>query len=604
MKRRHVKSIVLLIIFGFLICTTPLNAAIGGTTKIEVNVNIFPTVLEPGEAATLTVTVKEVGDDDANDVVVTPTVEGYSNIVVSPPSASVSKIPEGEQRTFKFKIFVPNNEEEGSKSIQVKVEYTDPGVVSDKRSSITKYVSFTVKKPTTYSGYSSSGYSSASSSSDSFFVVVILMVGIGAGIGLYLRNKNRTKKQTPHTKKSISRAKELFPSELLKKYEPLEFIGEGGFAKVFKAKRKSDGKIVAVKIPRIDEKTSKVFLREVGTWLHLDHPNIVKLYEADILPIPHLEMEYVEGINLNGKTIRSLEEYPKPVDEELALRFVKGVTQAVKYAHSQNVLHRDIKPLNILLKHNFTPKLTDWGLSKIGVTTSSKTATGYTPLYAAPEQLLPSHYGHTDHRTDLYQVGAVLYELLTGQPPYEGHSQAELIGKITDPNYLPKKPSEFNPELYIFDQFFEKALAKRKEDRFQSADELLKALEELEKVVRKRKELKKTVAELKKDLNRSKLELKKSRSAEEAKLKTLEILDLYQKLAMLYCELNSQSELLELLGSLKYYVKSEELKKDVEAAREYLKYYINEDIPIGNEFAQRLNELISHIKMEVKEDNA
>ncbi|ALM75537.1 protein kinase domain-containing protein [Thermococcus barophilus] len=428
-------------------------------------------------------------------------------------------------------------------------------------------------------------------------MILVLVVGIS-------KIKKPKEGKDDSSKTIATKAKQLFPSELLKKYEPLEFIGEGGFAKVFKVKRKSDGKIVAVKIPRIDEKISKVFLREVGTWLHLDHPNIVKLYEADILPVPHLEMEYVEGVNLNGKTIRSLEEYPKPVDEELALRFVKGVTQAVKYAHSQNVLHRDIKPLNVLLKHNFTPKLTDWGLSKIGVTTSSKTATGYTPLYATPEQLLPSQYGHTDHRTDLYQIGAVLYELLTGQPPYEGHSQAELIGKITDPNYLPKRPSEFNPELYIFDKFFKKALAKRKEDRFQSADELLQALKELEKVVRKRKELKKTVAELKKDLNRSKLELKKSRSAEEAKLKTLEILDLYQKLAMLYCELNSQSELLELLGSLKYYVKSEELKKDVEAAREYLKYYINEDIPIGNEFAQRLNELISHIKMEVKEENA
>ncbi len=432
----------------------------------------------------------------------------------------------------------------------------------------------------------------------------IVMVGLGiiALIGLLIVASK--KKKPKNDKKIATKAKELFPSELLKKYKPLEFIGEGGFAKVFKVKRKSDGKIVALKVPRIDEKTSKVFLREVGTWLHLDHPNIVKLYGADILPVPHLEMEYVEGVNINGKTIRSLEEYPKPVDEEPALRFVRGVAQAVKYAHSQNVLHRDIKPLNILLKHDFTPKLTDWGLSKIGVTTSSKTATGYTPLYAAPEQLLPSQYGHTDHRTDLYQLGVVLYELLTGQPPYEGHSQAELIGKITDPNYLPKRPSAFNPELYIFDKFFEKALAKKKNDRFQSADELLQSLEDLERVIKKRKELKETASDLKRSLNKSKLDLKKSRNAEEAKLKTLEILDLYQKLAMLYCELNFQSELLELLGSLKYYIKSEELKKDLEKAIEYLKYYISENIPISEEFAQRLNELIFHIKMEVRGGNA
>jgi serine/threonine protein kinase/WD40 repeat protein len=429
--------------------------------------------------------------------------------------------------------------------------------------------------------------------------MILAGLGIIALVGL-LAVVSKKKRKSQKDKKIVTEAKELFPSQLLKKYEPLEFLGEGGFAKVFKAKRKSDGKIVAVKIPRIDESTSKVFLREVGTWLHLDHPNIVKLYEADILPVPHLEMEFVEGVDLNGKTIRSLEEYPKPTEEGLALKFTKGITQAVKYAHSQNVLHRDIKPLNILLKHDLTPKLTDWGLSKIGVTTSSKTAAGYTPLYAAPEQLLPSQYGHTDYRTDLYQIGAVLYELLTGRPPYEGHSPAELIGKITDPDYIPKKPSEFNPELYIFDSFFEKALAKRKEDRFQSADQMLQALEELERLVKKRKELKETVKELRKTLNRSQLELKKSKSTEEAKLKTLEILDLYQKLAALYCELNSKSELLEILEGLKYYTRKDDLKRDLEKAEEYLRSYIEENLPIGEEFAQKLNELISLIKAEVR----
>jgi len=435
---------------------------------------------------------------------------------------------------------------------------------------------------------------------------IVLGAGLGAVaiviIGLLV---NIHKKKKPKRDKRIdTKTKGLFPPELLKKYDPLEFIGEGGFAKVFKVKRKKDGKIVALKIPGIDEKTSKLFLREVSTWLHLDHPNIVKLYDIDILPIPQLEMEYVEGVKLNGKTIRSLEDYPKPVDEEVALRFVRGVTHAIKHAHSQNVLHRDIKPLNILLKHDFTPKLTDWGLSKIGVTTSSKSVTGYTPLYAAPEQLLPAKYGHTDHRTDLYQVGAVLYELLTGQPPYEGHSQAELIGEITDPNYLPKKPSEFNSELYMFDKFFERVLAKRKENRFQSGDEILQALDDITKIAKKRKELKETVAELKKSLKRSRLELRQSKSAEDERLKSLEILDLYQKLVMVYCELNSHSELLKILENLKYYVKDEELNKDIHCAIDYLKYYIAERLPISKEFTQKLNELLSHIKRKAKRDDA
>lgn len=396
-----------------------------------------------------------------------------------------------------------------------------------------------------------------------------------------------------------------FPQELLTKYQPLEFLGEGGFAKVFKVKRKSDGEIIALKISNLDEKAKKFLIKEMRAWKLLDHPNIVKLYNAYTDPIPHLEIEYVEGVELNGKTIHSLEEYPKPVGEELAMKLVKEITQAIKYAHSQNVLHRDIKPPNILLRHDFTPKLTDWGLAKVGAVSTTATSTkGFTLLYVAPEQIDEKTYGRTDQRTDLYQLGMVLYELLTGKLPYEGHSPAELIGKIANPNYLPQKPSEVNPGLKIFDKFFEKALAKRKEDRFQSADEVLQALEELEKVVDKKKEIKETVAELKKTLLKSQLALKQSRTADEERSKMLEMLNVYQKLAILCCEVNSQSELLETLESLKYHVKDEKLIEDINGAIKYLRYYMQEKLPISEEFAQRLNELFSRIKQKVKEESS
>ena len=102
-----------------------------------------------------------------------------------------------------------------------------------------------------------------------------------------------------------------FPDPLLPKYEPLDFIGEGGFAKVFKVKRKSDGLIVAIKIPRIEEKTSGLFLKEVATWYHLNHPNIVRLYSVELLPIPYIEMEYVEGCVIEGKIQHDLDKYPE-----------------------------------------------------------------------------------------------------------------------------------------------------------------------------------------------------------------------------------------------------------------------------------------------------
>lgn len=156
-----------------------------------------------------------------------------------------------------------------------------------------------------------------------------------------------------------------FPPKLLSKYDPLEFLGEGGFAKVFKVKRKDDGRIVALKIPRIDEKTSSLFLKEIAAWYHLNHPNIVKLYKADILPLPYLEMEFVEGINVNGKIVRDLDMYPKPVGERTALDIIKGIASGLAHAHSKEIWHLDLKPLNILLKSDLTPKITDWGLSKI-----------------------------------------------------------------------------------------------------------------------------------------------------------------------------------------------------------------------------------------------
>ncbi|MBC7109078.1 MAG: serine/threonine protein kinase, partial [Methanomassiliicoccales archaeon] len=233
----------------------------------------------------------------------------------------------------------------------------------------------------------------------------------------------------------------------MNKYESLDFLGEGGFAKVFKAKRKSDGKIVAVKIPRIDEKTSRTFIREVSTWLHLDHPNIVKLYDVDILPVPHLEMEYVEGVKLGDKIIRDLDKYPKPVEENTALKLIKGIAEGLAYAHFKGIYHRDLKPLNVLLKSDLTPKITDWGLAKIGTMSSNRSVMGYTPLYAAPEHLLPGKYGHTDARTDIWQLGVIFYELLTGKLPFEGYTYEEIFGKIVDESYKFTPPSEINPEL-------------------------------------------------------------------------------------------------------------------------------------------------------------
>ena len=294
-----------------------------------------------------------------------------------------------------------------------------------------------------------------------------------------------------------------FPRELLDRYEPLEFLGEGGFAKVFKVKRKNDGKIVALKIPRIDERTSSLFIKEVAAWYNLHHENIVRLYKADILPVPYLEMEFVEGVKVNGTLVRDLEKYPKPVDEKTVLKIIKGIASGLAHAHSKGIYHLDLKPLNVLLKSDLTPKITDWGLAKVGTMSSSRSVLGYTPLYAAPEHLMPGKYGHTDARTDIWQLGVTFYELLTGKLPFEGYTYEEIFGKIVDESYKFTPPSKINPQLAKYDGIFEKLLAKRKEERYQSVDDFLRDLEKLEEVEKRKAELEKEVEELKKSIKRS-----------------------------------------------------------------------------------------------------
>ncbi len=387
-----------------------------------------------------------------------------------------------------------------------------------------------------------------------------------------------------------------FPSELLSRYEPLEFLGEGGFAKVFKVKRKKDGKIVALKIPRIDERTSKTFIKEVSTWLHLNHQNIVKLYDVDILPIPYLEMEFIEGVEVDGKTVRDLDKYPKPVDEETALKLIRGIAEGLKYAHSKGIYHRDLKPLNILLKADLTPKITDWGLAKLGTMSSSRSVLGYTPLYASPEHLLPSKYGHTDHRTDIWQLGVTFYELLTGRLPFEGYTYEEVFGKIVDEGYRFTPPSKINSQLAKYDGIFEKLLAKRKEERYQSVDEFLKDLEKLREVEKRKAELEKEVEELKKSLAKSMQALKQSKTAGEMLKNRRLVVETLGKLALAYAELNRKAELLNTLNDLKFYTVQN--LADLMRAIENVEMMIRENLPVGNDFTERLKVLVHNIRRE------
>ncbi|ABS56484.1 protein kinase [Methanoregula boonei 6A8] len=262
-------------------------------------------------------------------------------------------------------------------------------------------------------------------------------------------------------------SKFYFPPELESRYSDIRHIGRGGVAQVFAAHRKSDNLLVAVKIPiSFDEVTGKCFLNEIAAWQTLRHKNIVEVLEVNILPVPYVEMEYVPG---------SLESVEKPLPVWKAVHLVHGIADGLAYAHTHGIIHRDIKPHNILVTSDFVPKITDWGMSKVIATTMDKSnVAGFSLSYAAPEQVSPAEFGRTDIRTDIYQLGALFYELVTGSIPFGGDSIVEVGNAIVRDDPLP--PTEYNPDAEVVEKIILKCLAKNPADRYQSADELLNAL--------------------------------------------------------------------------------------------------------------------------------
>ena len=259
----------------------------------------------------------------------------------------------------------------------------------------------------------------------------------------------------------------LFPPELAELYSDATLIGSGGFARVFRAKRKSDGKEVAVKVPiSLDSSTGKSFVREISAWQRLSHRNIVKLYDMNVLPTPYLEMELCQ---------KRLDEMPKPLDVKEAAGIVFHLAEGLKHAHSNGTVHRDLKPQNILLQSD-VPKIADWGLSKISAESTSSTRSTFSPVYAAPEQLASQQFGKPDHRTDIYQMGVIFYELVTGEMPSKADNITELMAQII--NQEPPRPSAVNPEAAAVEPMIMKCLRKEMRDRYQSVDELQKDLAE------------------------------------------------------------------------------------------------------------------------------
>ena len=259
-------------------------------------------------------------------------------------------------------------------------------------------------------------------------------------------------------------------------YRIVEKLGQGGMATVYKAYHPALDRYVAIKVmhPAFTEDPNFLarFQREARIVAKLDHPHIVPIYDfAEHHKQPYLVMRFIEGETLKARLERG------PLEPQEVLRIAQAVGEALTYAHGQGVLHRDIKPSNILITPDGSVYLTDFGLARMaeaGESTLSRDMMVGTPQYISPEQAKGMR--ELDHRTDIYSLGVVLYELLVGQAPFTADTPYAIIhDHIFTPLPLPR---DLNPDLpEALERVLLKALAKEPADRFQAVEELVSALD-------------------------------------------------------------------------------------------------------------------------------
>lgn len=320
---------------------------------------------------------------------------------------------------------------------------------------------------------------------------ISLIIGAGLSGGQYLQHRERhlfttiapvpalragdddQKTLVPAGKERGFITEEGIPEAITSQYTDLKPAATGGVASVFSATRRSDGMRVALKLPlRHDLETGAGFLKEIRIWEHLNHPNIVRLTHVYLLPTLCLEMEYVPY---------RLTEQIGSITPTRAIWIAKGILNGLEYAHQHGYSHCDIKPDNILLTEEGMkgiPKISDWGLSEHAGEKTGIACTAFTPWYAAPEQIAPEQYGLPGPATDLYQVGVLLYLMLTRNHPFAGKDTDSTCRMILNDN--PEPLSAHQPELASLDKILLRCLARSPKDRYRSAAELSADLERME----------------------------------------------------------------------------------------------------------------------------
>ena len=263
------------------------------------------------------------------------------------------------------------------------------------------------------------------------------------------------------------------------RYEIQDIIGVGGMAVVYKAYDNIDDRIVAVKVLKeeflANEEFRRRFKNESKAIAVLSHPNIVKVYDVSFGDrLQYIVMEYIEGI-----TLKEYIEKRGIIDWNEALFFTIQILRALQHAHDKGIVHRDVKPQNIMLLENGTIKVADFGIARFShseTRTVTEKALG-SVHYMSPEQAKGEL---TDEKADIYSVGVVLYEMLTGKLPFDGDTAVSVA--LMQINNDPEFPRTINEKIPMgFEQITMKAMQKLSRDRYQTAAEMLLDLEEFKR---------------------------------------------------------------------------------------------------------------------------
>ncbi|HEX9397112.1 MAG TPA: serine/threonine-protein kinase [Burkholderiales bacterium] len=258
-------------------------------------------------------------------------------------------------------------------------------------------------------------------------------------------------------------------------------LGRGAMGIVYKATDSALERVVAVKTVNMAlerdgaDRYEERFYQEARAAAGLNHPNIVTVHDVGKSgEVVYMAMEYIEGVEL-----RSLIGEGRPLRLAQALSIAAQVAEGLAFAHSRGVVHRDIKPANIMVVANGPVKITDFGIARRRVS-SELTQTGMlmgSPKYMSPEQVIGKR---ADHRSDIFSLGVIVYEMLTGAAPFNGENVTALMYQTV--NFVPPAPSQINAEVpVLLDHIVAKMIAKPLEERYQDAAEAARDLRECER---------------------------------------------------------------------------------------------------------------------------